>query len=257
MKDSTAVLNYDDFSLDVISANPQQLSSTIAVLGRIIGLSKDYRKVIEPAPSCIVDVGANVGAYSVLFHNIFPEAKIISIEPSSYNMPYLKHNCKSIPDNEILQLALGDVRGKADIAMPSEKQRVLNNDYPESHTGCLSLHGETDYLRETVDVVPLDELDIQRPVGFIKIDTEGYEIQVLMGARNIIREDKPIMLIEGNENNLKMAGTTKWHLFRLIAGMGYFPRFQYGRDFLCFPVGMGYMLDRLDYKFMEGSVKEW
>jgi FkbM family methyltransferase len=234
-----------------------QLGSTTAVLGRIVGLTEEFRNVVKPAPNCIVDVGANVGSYSILFHNVFPEAKIISVEPSSYNIPYLEYNCKSIPNHEILQLALGDVRKRAEIAMPSEAQRVMNNDYPQSHTGCLSLHGETDYLRETVDVVPLDELDVQRPVGFIKIDTEGYEIQVLIGARKIIREDKPIMLIEGNENNLKMAGTTKWHLFRLIAGMGYFPCFQYGKDFLCFPVGVGYILDRLDYKFMEGSVKEW
>lgn len=257
MKDSTAVINYDDFSIKIKCANPQQLGSTTAVLGRIIGLAKEFRKVIEPVPNCIVDAGANVGAYSVLFHNVFPEAKIISIEPSSHNIPYLEYNCKSIPDHEILKLALGSKRERADIAMPTPDQRVLNNDYPETHTGCLSLHGESDNLRETVDVAPLDDLDIQRPVGFIKIDTEGHELHVLLGAQRIIREDKPTMLIEVHEPNINMAGTTRWQLYRLLAGMGYFPMWQYGKDYLFCPVGIDYILDRLDYKFMEGSKKEW
>ncbi len=199
MKDSTAVINYEDYSLDIKCANPQQLSTTVGVLGRLIGLTKEFNRNVSPAPKCVVDVGANVGSYSIMFHKTFPEAKIISIEPSSYNMPYLKHNCACIPDNEILQIALGDVRGRVEIAMPTEDQRVLMNDFPTSHTGCLSIYGQSDNLREEVDIYPLDELNIQRPVGFIKIDTEGYEQQVLRGARKIIREDSPVLLVEVHE----------------------------------------------------------
>jgi FkbM family methyltransferase len=256
VKDSTATINYEEHNYKIKAANPQQLSTTVGVLGRLIGLAKEFRKVVDPVPNSIVDIGANVGAYSIMFNYCFPHAKILAIEPSTNCMPYITYNCANIPEIEIRQFAVGSEQSQGMLAIPTSDQRVMHNDYHDTHTGCLSLYGKSNNLREEVDIFPLDELDVERPVGLIKIDTEGNELEVLKGAKKIIEEDQPVMLIEVHEPNLNMAGVTKRQLYRLLAGMGYFPLWQYGKDFLFYPKGIDYFLDKLDYKFMEG-VDSW
>jgi len=257
MKDSTAIVNYEDFSYDIKCINPQQLSTTLIVLGRLIGLRREFRKVINPYPKNIIDCGANVGAYSIMFHYCFPEANILAIEPSSYNMPYIRHNCKDIPQIEVRQVALGSKFGKGVLAQPTQEQREMHNDFLDIHTACLSLYGESKSMKEEVDIFPLDELDVERPVGFMKIDTEGADLEVLKGAEKIIKEDKPNILIEIYEPNLKMADREPRDIFKLLASWGFFPFYVYGKDYFFRYMGMDYLLDKLDYKFMEATPKGW
>ena len=253
MKDSFATINYENRTYDIMCANPQQLSSTLMVLGRLVGLSGEFSQVINPLPTSIVDVGANVGAFSIMFDYTFPGTKIVAIEPGSTNIPYLTYNCKEIENIEVRQMAAGSIRRKAELALPNRDQKEFHNDYPESHTGCLSLYGKSDNMREEVDVFPLDDLELKRPIGLIKIDVEGHELHVLEGAKTIIEEDRPTMLIEVHEQNLVMAGTTKWNLFRKLSGLGYWPEWIYGSDYLFIYKGIDYFMDRLDYQFMEGT----
>jgi FkbM family methyltransferase len=257
MKQSTAIINYDDLTLDIKANNPQQLSTTLMVLGRLIGLRREFRKVISPDPENIIDCGANVGAYSIMFHYCFPEANIIAIEPSSYNMPYITHNCKDIPNIEIRQLAVGSKFDRGVLAQPTLEQREMHNDFLDIHTACLSMYGASSMMKEEVDIFPLDELDLRRPVGFIKIDTEGSDLEVLKGAEKLLKEDKPNILIEIYKPNLAMAGVEPRDIFRLLAGWGFAPFYIYGKDYLFRYVGVDYFFDILDYKFMEGTPKGW
>ena len=257
MKPSTATINYEDFNLEIKANNPQQLSTTLLVLGRLIGLRREFRKAIDPHPKNIIDCGANVGAYSIMFHYCFPDAHIIAIEPSSHNMPYIKYNCKDIPQIEIMQMAVGSRIEKAVMAQPTQEQKEMHNDFLDIHTACLSLYGASDHMREEVDVFPLDSLDLKRPVGFLKIDTEGHDLEVLIGAENILKEDKPNILIEIYEPNLKMAGIEPRDIFKLLAKQGYFPLWIYGKDYLFRYVGKDYLYDRIDYSFMAATKKGW
>jgi len=257
MNNSTAILNYDDIKLDIIANNPQALSTTIIVLGRLISLRREFRKVIDPHPKHIIDCGANVGAYSIMFHYCFPDATVLSIEPSSYNIPYLNHNCKDIPQIEIRQFAVGSKIGKGILAQPTQNQKQMHNDFIEIHTANLSLYGKSEFMKEKVDIFPLDSIDLNRPVGFLKIDTEGSDLEVLKGAENIIREDKPNILVEIFDGNLKMAGAEHRDIFRILAGWGFAPYYIYGKDYLFRYVGLDYFFDMLDYKFYEGTPKGW
>jgi FkbM family methyltransferase len=251
MKDSTATINLEDGrSINLKGANPQQLGTVAVIIGRIKYLQSSFAKSIAISPLSVIDIGANIGAYSLLFNYFWPEANIMAIEPSSYNRPYLDYNLGHIPNIEIRQLALGSERSTGEIAVPSPAQKVINNDYWDTHTGTLSLYGKSEYLREKVEIYPLDELDVSRPVNFMKIDVEGHELEVLRGARETIKEDKPAMLIEVHDVNLEMAGTTKNQLFRYLAGLGYFPFRNMGVDMVFRHVGVGYILDRLDYSYV-------
>ena len=80
-------------------------------------------------------------------------------------------------------------------------------------------------------------------LDFLKIDTEGFEIDVLQGAKQTIEKFKPVMFIEVNEHTLKAKGYTKNDLLQTIHDLGYTYRNVYEEqglddeqfDVLCFP----------------------
>ena len=54
-----------------------------------------------------------------------------------------------------------------------------------------------------IEIVAIDSLDIREKIAFIKIDTEGFEKDVISGAIKTIARDKPFMMIEIAKNNLE------------------------------------------------------
>jgi len=53
----------------------------------------------------------------------------------------------------------------------------------------------------TVPMRTLDSFDYT-DIGFIKIDVEGYEYKVLLGAKETIKKYRPVLLVEQNRGNL-------------------------------------------------------
>ena len=65
--------------------------------------------------------------------------------------------------------------------------------------GCATIHNENvfnKYHQFNVKKNKLDNLIKSKNIGFIKIDVEGHELEVINGARKLIKENKPILLIE-------------------------------------------------------------
>jgi FkbM family methyltransferase len=48
--------------------------------------------------------------------------------------------------------------------------------------------------------IELDKIDIKKKISFIKIDCEGFELEVLQGSKRLIKKNKPIILFEYNDN---------------------------------------------------------
>ena len=71
-----------------------------------------------------------------------------------------------------------------------------------------------------IPVVTLDSMNLSG-VSFIKIDAEGWECDVLDGARETIARCRPTMLIEVNESALKGRGRSRALLIVKIEGMRY------------------------------------
>ena len=61
-----------------------------------------------------------------------------------------------------------------------DKERAFNNEYREE---------------DIIDVIPLDSLDIPK-CDLLKIDIQGYEYYMLVGAKNLLNNFKPIILLE-------------------------------------------------------------
>lgn len=155
----------------------------------------------------IVDVGANIGFVSLAFAEIFPFAKILSLEPSLSSYGYLEYNCKDFPN--IMPDSRGAYRqqGYMELSMPINPSVVRNS-------GLMSIYG-AGIESESIYVERLDDI-VTEPVDFLKIDVEGAEIDVLEGAPRILAEDRPILMIEFRATNLERAGHTGKDLARYI-----------------------------------------
>ncbi len=139
----------------------------------------------------IVDVGANTGNHLVYFALYMSPSRIIPIEPNPEATRALKG---TIDANKIdgvdmsgIGKAAGAIHGRGSLKPQRRKQ-----------LGSVAM--ETDAGGE-IDIMPLDDL-IEERVDFIKIDVESMELDVLSGARGIVDRDRPLILIEVQDENL-------------------------------------------------------
>jgi len=138
---------------------------------------------------CVLDVGANNGGYGSFLRSAGYNKKIVSFEPLSFTHAQLIETSKSDPLWEIApRMALGDIESKLII-------NVAGNSTSSSLLSMLPSHIESapysKYVaKENVDVHRLDGLDIQTIKTanriYLKIDTQGYEMPVLLGAKGLL-----------------------------------------------------------------------
>lgn len=77
---------------------------------------------------------------------------------------------------------------------------------------------------------PLDKLDINKKIDFIKIDVEGFEKEVLLGGVELIKRDKPQIYIEIFEENKNAVDA-------ILQKMGYVNKKRWNDDYLYVPEG--------------------
>jgi len=180
----------------------------------------------------VVDVGANIGATALLFHLAFPDESILALEPSRVNYVCLEHNTKSMPPVTPLMMGAYNKKCQLKLAMPSVEQRpdVVRR---HSNGGLLSIYGRGD-CQEDIAVDRLDDI-VAAPVDLLKIDVEGAEMAVFEGAKRIIAEDRPIIIVELRLQNMEFAGYTRADYIKYIGEIGYRPMGNYLGDALLCP----------------------
>jgi len=153
--------------------------------------------------STFIDIGANIGLMSVPILKSCPDIDVISVEPSVNSLPYLKktHN-NSIYKNrwKIVDRAMGTDEGEVEMSV------LINNDMGAFDS---ISKNNTDRIgsstSQKVKISCLDNLwlNMNKPlISFIKIDVEGYEMNVLNGSKKCITENKPSILLEWNKKHL-------------------------------------------------------
>ena len=150
-----------------------------------------------------IDIGANVGVFSLIAAAHNQNGQIHAFEPYSYHYNRLKQNVSinNFQNIAINCLALSDTHSKLDLFIPN-----TNN------TGMASLFADTDhysnYKKEKVFVTTLDiyakAKQLQR-LDLIKLDVEGAELKVLKGCKTLINRHNPLIMMEVNKEHLKRA----------------------------------------------------
>ena len=157
-----------------------------------------------------LDVGANKGVYTQALLRL--ARAVHAFEPNPVLIPWLTR--LSDPRLTLHALALGERDGEAVLRVP-----LGQNGRPSKQGATLADTART--RRASVEVrTPvrrLDGLDVG-DVGFVKIDVEGFEAQVIEGARETIARCRPVMLIEIEEAH---TGAPPAMLIERIAGLGY------------------------------------
>jgi len=142
-----------------------------------------------------LDIGALGGSYSV--HLVRYTKRCIAFEavPSTAERLRAKLMFCGDPRLQVESTAIGDRSGEAQIRVPM-RDMGRSTLAPTNSVGAL---GDLDII--SVPVRRLDDYQFGEPVGFIKIDVEGHEEAVLQGAKSLLAEDRPRLLIEIEERH--------------------------------------------------------
>lgn len=178
-----------------------------------------------------LDIGANLGWYSLLLGRRFPRARIHAFEPEPRNLELLRENVR--------RNGLGNVTVHA-AAVADRAGTMALYPYPEKNMGrhsLLPIHAATPI---PVAAVRLDDWLADAGIGpaevdFVKIDVEGYEEPALRGAARLLAAGPPI-LAEFAPKYIRRGGLEPRAYLDLLRGAGYAPfRFAGGALLPCPP----------------------
>ncbi len=166
----------------------------------------------------ILDIGANIGFHTVTMARAAHRGHLFAFEPVPEMAEQHSRNCaiNRLDNVTLCGFALG--AEKAELEM-----RV--NVGGEGLQGTSTFIADNDNVNEnpdryefrTMKVRRLDDivgsLELPGRIGFVKIDTEGFDTQVIEGGLETIRKHRPIIVVEAHSNRLEQAGKSwQWYL---------------------------------------------
>ena len=142
-------------------------------------------------PNVIFDVGSNIGNHAIYWAIHLRPLAIYAFEPYPDNFFRLKNNIINNSLNNIImpiQKGVGDHLGYASIS-----------NIDETNLGSTSFVYTTDKQESAIQITDLDSFSKDNQIStvdFIKIDTEGFELLVLKGMRELIKKCHPDIWVE-------------------------------------------------------------
>ncbi|NQE60644.1 FkbM family methyltransferase [Caulobacter sp. RHG1] len=166
------------------------------------------------APRTLLDVGAHVGSFSAAFVQAFPDCAPTMVEPN----PFCEEALAKLPFERHMAAA-SDENGEAEL--------FLTKEWLQS-TGTSLYRENTDFFRDEVTIrqpvrkARLDDLFPGRRFDFVKIDTQGSELDVLRGGEAVLRQADYI-LIEISLVNYNAGAAPAEAVFAQLAALGFVP----------------------------------
>jgi len=143
---------------------------------------------VDPGRSAL-DIGVHLGMYSR--HLAKRAASVVGFEANPESAEFARRSLRTVAT--IISVGLSSKSGTAVLRYPVEGAGG-----GESALGTLSptnALGGRGWREVTIQTRRLDDFQLP-PVGFIKIDVEGYEEEVLSGAKRLLERDRPALMIE-------------------------------------------------------------
>lgn len=159
-------------------------------------ITEFLKSTVQSGWTCF-DVGANIGLTSIFMASSATNVKVFAFEPSPVTLRYLSANAANAGNEiKVIPLAVGDKKGNVDFT-------ELPGFGAGSHI--LAAGGKHPGMQDastiSVPVITLDEWCCDNAIerlDLLKIDVEGYEINVLRGAKETLRRFRPLVILEFN-----------------------------------------------------------
>ncbi len=160
----------------------------------------------------IIDCGANIGYFSLVLAQRFPNAVFHAIEASAREIEKLKRIKSRLRINNVIcheAMLSSELDARFLLKSQPGKEPWQYPVIAESGDGIIST--TLDFLVKQQNIRP----------ALIKIDVEGFEERVLKGAVETIQKYRPHMMIECNEKALQRSGTSISRLTSFLTEIGY------------------------------------
>jgi|CXWL01.1.fsa_nt_gi FkbM family methyltransferase len=142
-------------------------------------------------PNYVIDIGANMGEWTLLLKSIFTESKVLMIEPQSKHKESLENICKINPDCFFSQSLLGaTIQNAIDFY-------VADDGFGNAGSSVFPENSNVPVRAVQMPMTTLDSLILQFNIGspdFIKLDVQGYELEVLRGAEKTMSNAAFVLL---------------------------------------------------------------
>ena len=180
------------------------------------GQIRVFESLLRP-DSVIVDVGANIGFYSLLAASRLRSGVVHSFEPVPVNVERMQRNIVLNGFDNIVHNPQGVAGqpGQATLYVPANDIYDIPN-YRSTNAASLHQGLAPTTTEEVIELITLDDYVQQQhltQVDLIKIDVEGAEPGVLEGARALLARFHPQVLMEINTRALKQGGKTPADIF--------------------------------------------
>lgn len=172
-----------------------------------------FRDVLRPGMG-VVDIGANIGLFTMLAASLVgPSGAVLAVEPNPRNARLLEasRRLNGFDQVTVLQAAAGQGIGLL----------ALNTSFTNGTTS--RIEDGLELQAETVPCVAVDPLVPRTPrVGLVKLDVEGAEYKALLGCREMLQRDRPVIVLEFGPSQLPgISGVTGEQLLDWIIAQGY------------------------------------
>jgi FkbM family methyltransferase len=221
------------------SERAYRLSRRVYLLGRYLARrphEPDFAAfaALGPREGCFLDVGANAGQSALSFRLYDKRAPILSIEANPYHARDLRFVKRILRRFDYRIVAAGEARGSATLHIPTYRGVPITGEASVHRSIAASSWWMDEHLGEAdgdgfavaeceVSVQRLDDLGL-RP-GFVKIDVEGFELQVLRGLAETFARHRPVLMVEGGGRVAEIVehlGSLGYGAFAYDAGRGTF-----------------------------------
>jgi FkbM family methyltransferase len=179
-----------------------------------------FRTIVRPSSVCF-DIGANIGYYSLLFASLCPKGSVHSFEPVPLNYHVLSANCliNGFSHVTTTPFAVGDRDDLVDFVISSDS----------AYSSLVDTGRKKVAAKVSVPITTLDAYcaknNISR-VDLLKVDVEGAEEKVLLGANRLLRDRfrRPhFVMLELYQPMLQRYGSDTGEIVARMTSMGYHP----------------------------------
>ena len=176
------------------------------------------RRTIAPGQT-VLDIGANIGLFTITMASLTgPTGKVFAFEPLEDLATLLARSVaeNNFTDRVVLErVAVSDKAGSAQLISAS---KTTNAGGAYLNAGTVPPGHEANQVK----LITLDTYPVRRPVHFIKIDVEGAELLAFRGAKELLKEDRPLILSELHPDQLlRVSGCTAGEFVAEMEGYNY------------------------------------